>query len=105
VTAPAPPPVQAAQAAQGAGAPEADGRSAAAVRRLMPSLVKDVIPFVEKRFRCWPRRMSAPSPACRWAAGTLAATNNNPEHVRLHRRVQLGSGRHRRDRRGSGSKR
>jgi enterochelin esterase family protein len=53
VSAPAPPPIQAAQSAQAGGQPGA-GRGGAAqpyAASYPESLVKDVIPFVEKRFR------------------------------------------------------
>src|SRR5207248_2160753 len=85
VTAPAPPPVQAAQAAQGAG-----GRGAApgAGRGGPPqpyagsypeSLVKDVIPFVEKRFRVLAAKDDRAIAGLSMGGGhTLAATNNNP---------------------------
>ena len=80
VTAPAPPPIQAAQAAQGGGR-AGGGRGGAPqpyAGSYPESLVKDVIPFVEKRSACWPPWTTVRSPGCRWAAGTLAATNNNP---------------------------
>jgi enterochelin esterase family protein len=83
VTAPAPPPVQAAQAAQG-GAGQV--RAPNAVRAPQPyagsfpqSLVEDVIPFVEKRFRVLAANDDRAIAGLSMGGGhTLAATNNNP---------------------------
>jgi enterochelin esterase-like enzyme len=83
VTAPAPPPVQAAQAAAGgagrAGGP-GGGRGAQPYAGSYPeSLVKDVIPFVEKRFRVLAAKDTRAIAGLSMGGGhTLAATNNNP---------------------------
>lgn len=77
VQAPAPPPLQAA-----AGA----GRGAAPARLPQPyagsypeSLVKDVIPFVEKTYRVIPNKDNRAIAGLSMGGGhTLAATNNNP---------------------------
>ena len=80
VTAPAPPPVQAAQAAA-AGAP--GGRRGGAPQPYAgsypESLVKDVIPFVEKRFRVLAAKDDRAIAGLSMGGGhTVAATNNNP---------------------------
>jgi enterochelin esterase family protein len=78
VQAPAPPPVQAAAAAGPrsgalAGAPQAYAGS------YPESLVKDVIPFVEKRFRVLAAKDDRAIAGLSMGGGhTLAATNNNP---------------------------
>ena len=81
VTAPAPPPVQAAQAAQGGGRAGA-GRGGAPqpyAGSYPESLVKDVIPFVEKRFRALTIKDERAIAGLSMGGGhTLAATNNNP---------------------------
>jgi enterochelin esterase-like enzyme len=86
VTAPAPPPLQAAQAA-GAGAPAAGrGGAPGAGRGPQPyagsypeSLVKDVIPFVEKRYRVLAAKDDRAIAGLSMGGGhTIAATNNNP---------------------------
>ncbi|MEO8368323.1 MAG: alpha/beta hydrolase-fold protein [Candidatus Solibacter sp.] len=77
VTAPAPPPLQAAGAA---------GRGAAAARPPQPyagsypeSLVKDVIPFVEKHYRVLANKDNRAIAGLSMGGGhTLLATNNNP---------------------------
>ena len=85
VQAPAPPPVQAAQAA----APGAGARGAAPGGRggapqpyagsYPESLVKDIIPFVEKRFRVLAAKDDRAIAGLSMGGGhTLAATNNNP---------------------------
>jgi enterochelin esterase-like enzyme len=85
VQAPAPPPVQAAQAAQTG---QAAGGRAGGGRGGQPqvyagsypeSLVKDVIPFVEKRFRVQPAKDDRAIAGLSMGGGhTLMATNNNP---------------------------
>ena len=86
VQAPAPPPIQAAQGGLGMGRGQAapgrwrSGRAGAGRRgrrrgqayagSYPESLVKDVIPFVEKTYRVSPTRITAPSPAFPWAAAT-----------------------------------
>src|SRR4051794_13755404 len=86
VTAPAPPPLQAAQAA-GAGAPAAGrggapggGRGPQPYAGSYPeSLVKDVIPFVEKRYRVLAAKDDRAIAGLSMGGGhTIAATNNNP---------------------------
>jgi enterochelin esterase-like enzyme len=81
VQAPAPPPVQAAQAAQGGGQP-GGGRGGAPqpyAGSYPESLVKDVIPFVEKRFRVLAAKDDRAIAGLSMGGGhTLAATNNNP---------------------------
>jgi enterochelin esterase family protein len=81
VQAPAPPPVQAAQAAQGGG--QAGGGRGGAPQPYAgsypESLVKDVIPFVEKRFRVLAAKDDRAIAGLSMGGGhTLAATNNNP---------------------------
>jgi enterochelin esterase-like enzyme len=81
VQAPAPPPVQAAQAAQGRG--QAGGGRGGAPQPYAgsypESLVKDVIPFVEKRFKVLAARDDRAIAGLSMGGGhTLAATNNNP---------------------------
>jgi enterochelin esterase-like enzyme len=80
VTAPAPPPLQAAAAAGG-------GRGGAAVARppqpyagsYPESLVKDVIPFVEKHYRVLANKDNRAIAGLSMGGGhTLVATNNNP---------------------------
>ena len=82
VQAPAPPPVQAEQAAGGgrAGAPGGRGGAPQQYAGSYPeSLVKDVIPFVEKRFRVLAAKDDRAIAGLSMGGGhTLAATNNNP---------------------------
>jgi len=81
VVAPLPPPEQAAaQAARGAGAPAAKPRPAQPYEGSYPhSLVKDVIPFVEKNYRVIPEMNSRAIAGLSMGGGhTLSATNNNP---------------------------
>jgi enterochelin esterase family protein len=81
VQAPAPPPIQAAQAAQGGGQ-RGGGRGGAPqpyAGSYPESLVKDVIPFVEKRFRALAAKEDRAIAGLSMGGGhTLAATNNNP---------------------------
>jgi enterochelin esterase family protein len=85
VVAPAPPPVQAAQQGQGAGgragAPGA-GRGGAPqpyAGSYPESLVKDVIPFVEKRYRVIAAKDDRAIAGLSMGGGhTVSATNNNP---------------------------
>ena len=78
VQAPAPPPVQAEQAGRAGGA----GRGGAPqpyAGSYPESLVKDVIPFVEKRFRVQATKEERAIAGLSMGGGhTLAATNNNP---------------------------
>jgi len=78
VQAPAPPPVQAAQGGPGAGR----GRGGAPqpyAGSYPESLVKDVIPFVEKRFRVLAAKDDRAIAGLSMGGGhTIAATNNNP---------------------------
>ena len=81
VVAPLPPPEQAAQqAARGAGAPAAAQRPPQPYEGSYPhSLVKDVIPFVEKTYRAIPEMKSRAIAGLSMGGGhTLTATNNNP---------------------------
>ncbi|HEY2435079.1 MAG TPA: alpha/beta hydrolase-fold protein [Vicinamibacterales bacterium] len=88
VVAPAPPPVQAAQQAPGGGAGRAGAGAAGGGRGGPPqtyegsypeSLVKDVIPFVEKRYRVLASKDDrAIAGLSMGGAHTLMATNNNP---------------------------
>jgi enterochelin esterase-like enzyme len=85
VQAPAPPPVQAAAAGRGAApanAPGAGGRGGAPqpyAGSYPESLVKDVIPFVEKTFRVAAGTDNRAIAGLSMGGGhTLAATNNNP---------------------------
>ena len=90
VQAPAPPPIQAAQGGRGGGAGGAGGASGASGGRggrgpqpyagsYPESLVKDVIPFVEKTFRVIPGKENRAIAGLSMGAGhTVAATNNNP---------------------------
>ena len=81
VQAPAPPPLQAEQAAGGrAGAPGGRGGAPQPYAGSYPeSLVKDVIPFVEKRFRVLAAKGDRAIAGLSMGGGhTLAATNNNP---------------------------
>jgi enterochelin esterase family protein len=82
VTAPAPPPVQAAQApAGGAGRAGGGGRGGPQpyAGSYPESLVKDVIPFVEQRFRVQAAKDERAIAGLSMGGGhTLAATNNNP---------------------------
>lgn len=88
VTAPAPPPEQAAAAAARGAAP---GGAAAAPGRAMgrgpqpyegsypESLVKDIVPFVEKTFRAIPQKDSRAIAGLSMGGGhTVMATNRNP---------------------------
>ena len=80
VQAPAPPPVQAEQAAGRGGAPGGRGGAPQPYAGSYPeSLVKDVIPFVEKRFRVLASKDDRAIAGLSMGGGhTLAATNNNP---------------------------
>ena len=81
VQAPAPPPVQAEQATAGrAGAPGGRGGAPQPYSGSYPeSLVKDVIPFVEKRFHVLATKDDRAIAGLSMGGGhTLAATNNNP---------------------------
>src|SRR6476646_8663855 len=79
VTAPAPPPVQAAQAAAGAAPGGGRGTPQPYAGSYPESLVKDVIPFVEKRFRVLAAKDDRAIAGLSMGGGhTLAATNNNP---------------------------
>jgi enterochelin esterase family protein len=80
VTAPAPPPVQAAQVAQGGQPGRGRGGAPQPYAGSYPeSLVKDVIPFVEKRFRVQASKDERAIAGLSMGGGhTLAATNNNP---------------------------
>src|SRR5262249_59436249 len=81
VQAPAPPPVQAAQAAAGraGGAGGRGGAPQPYAGSYPESLVKDVIPFVEKRFRVLTAKDERAIAGLSMGGGhTLAATNNNP---------------------------
>jgi len=82
VQAPAPPPVQAAQAQAGGGRAGAGGRGGAPqpyAGSYPESLVKDVIRFVEKRFRVLAAKDDRAIAGLSMGGGhTLAATNNNP---------------------------
>jgi enterochelin esterase family protein len=76
VQAPAPPPVQAAQGAIGAGRGGAPQPYAGSYPE---SLVKDVIPFIEKRFRVLAAKDDRAIAGLSMGGGhTIAATNNNP---------------------------
>jgi enterochelin esterase-like enzyme len=76
VQAPAPPPVQAAQGAAGRGRGGAPQPYAGSYPE---SLVKDVIPFVEKRFRVLAAKDDRAIAGLSMGGGhTIAATNNNP---------------------------
>jgi enterochelin esterase family protein len=81
VQAPAPPPVQAEQSVAGRGAAPA-GRGGAPqpyAGSYPESLVKDVIPFVEKRFRVLAAKDERAIAGLSMGGGhTLVATNNNP---------------------------
>src|SRR5205085_5448970 len=79
VQAPAPPPLQAEQAGR-AGAPGGRGGAPQPYAGSYPeSLVKDVIPFVEKRFRVLAAKDDRAIAGLSMGGGhTLAATNNNP---------------------------
>ena len=78
--APAPPPIQAAQAAQGVQPGAGRGGAAQPYAGSYPeSLVKDVIPFVEKRFRVLNSKDDRAIAGLSMGGGhTLAATNNTP---------------------------
>jgi enterochelin esterase family protein len=80
VQAPAPPPVQAAQGGLGAGAGRGGGRGPQPYPGSYPeSLVKDVIPFVEKTFRVTAGKDSRAVAGLSMGGGhTVAATINNP---------------------------
>jgi enterochelin esterase-like enzyme len=86
VTAPAPPPVQAAQqAAAGRGAQPAPpapaaARPAQAYEGSYPhSLVKEIIPFIERNFRTVPNKDNRAIAGLSMGGGhTVSATNNNP---------------------------
>ena len=100
VTAPAPPPIQAAQAAQGGGrAGRGTWRRAAAVRRLVSreprqgrdSVRREALPRAGGQGRPRDRR---PVDGRRAHAG---GDEQQSGHIRLHRRLQLGTGGGRRD--------
>ena len=80
VTAPAPPPVQAAQAAAGAAPGRGRGGTPQPYAGSYPeSLVKDVIPFIEKRYRVLAAKDDRAIAGLSMGGGhTVAATNNNP---------------------------
>src|SRR5262245_52830727 len=79
VQAPAPPPVQAAQAAQGGRGAGRGGAPQPYAGSYPESLVKDVIPFVEKRFRAVTAKDERAIAGLSMGGGhTIAATNNNP---------------------------
>ena len=81
VQAPPPPPVQAVQGAAGrAGGPGGRGGAPQPYAGSYPeSLVKDVIPFVEKRFRVIAAKDDRAIAGLSMGGGhTVAATNNNP---------------------------
>jgi enterochelin esterase-like enzyme len=79
VQAPAPPPVQAEQAAAGAAGRGRGGAPQPYAGSYPESLVKDVIPFVEKRFRVIAAKDDRAIAGLSMGGGhTLAATNNNP---------------------------
>jgi enterochelin esterase family protein len=80
VQAPAPPPVQAAAATARSGAPGGRGGAPQPYAGSYPeSLVKDVMPFVEKRFRVLATKDDRAIAGLSMGGGhTLAATNNNP---------------------------
>jgi enterochelin esterase-like enzyme len=80
VQAPAPPPVQAEQTAGRAGAPGGRGGPPQPYAGSYPeSLVKDVVPFVEKRFRALATKGDRAIAGLSMGGGhTLAATNNSP---------------------------
>ncbi|MEO8076476.1 MAG: alpha/beta hydrolase-fold protein [Acidobacteriota bacterium] len=81
VTAPAPPPVQAAQGAAGRAGGLGGGRGAAQpyAGSFPESLVKDVIPFIEKRFRVQATKDDRAIAGLSMGGGhTVTATNNNP---------------------------
>ncbi|HWW83865.1 MAG TPA: alpha/beta hydrolase-fold protein, partial [Vicinamibacterales bacterium] len=81
VQAPPPPPVQAEQAAAGrAGVPGGRGGTPQPYAGSYPeSLIKDVIPFVEKRFRVLASKDDRAIAGLSMGGGhTIAATNNNP---------------------------
>jgi enterochelin esterase family protein len=79
VQAPAPPPVQAAQAGQGAAGRGRGGAPQPYAGSYPESLVKDVIPFVEKRFRVLAAKDDRAIAGLSMGGGhTIAATNNNP---------------------------
>jgi enterochelin esterase-like enzyme len=81
VVAPLPPPEQAAaQAARGAGAPAAAPRPPQPYEGSYPqSLVKDVIPFIEKTYRVIPNMNNRAIAGLSMGGGhTISATNNNP---------------------------
>src|SRR5262245_15859172 len=79
VQAPAPPPVQAEQAAGRAGGGGRGGAPQPYAGSYPESLVKDVIPFVEKRFRVLAAKDDRAIAGLSMGGGhTIAATNNNP---------------------------
>jgi len=83
VTAPAPPPLQAAGAAPGGrganGAPAAPRPPQPYAGSYPESLVKDVIPFVEKHYRVLANKDNRAIAGLSMGGGhTLTATNNNP---------------------------
>jgi len=79
VQAPAPPPVQAAQAAPGGAGRGRGGAPQPYAGSYPESLVKDVIPFVEKRFRVLAAKDNRAIAGLSMGGGhTIAATNNNP---------------------------
>jgi enterochelin esterase-like enzyme len=82
VQAPAPPPLQAAGAAPGGGRGASGGRGGAPqvyAGSFPESLVKDVIPFVEKHYRVIANKDNRAIAGLSMGGGhTLTATNNNP---------------------------
>lgn len=83
VTAPAPPPVQAAQAAQGGGpgrGPGRGGRGPQVYEGSYPqSLVKEVVPFIERAYRVVANKDNRAIAGLSMGGGhTTMATNNNP---------------------------
>ena len=79
VQAPAPPPVQAVQAQGGQPGGGRGGAPQPYAGSYPESLVKDVIPFVEKRFRVLTAKDDRAIAGLSMGGGhTLAATNNNP---------------------------
>jgi enterochelin esterase-like enzyme len=79
VTAPAPPPVQAGQAPAGAARGGGRGAPQPYAGSYPESLVKDVIPFIEKRFRVLAAKDDRAIAGLSMGGGhTVAATNNNP---------------------------
>ena len=88
VTAPAPPPVQAAEGglgmgrgagARGAGPTAGRGMNQVYQGSYPNSLVKEIVPFIEKNFRAIPKKDSRAIAGLSMGGGhTTMATNNNP---------------------------